>query len=148
MRFLEFSRLDPFEALLRLQEELDRVFERPLAWWDLGPSGRGVFPPANIFSDREGYVIRLEVPGLRPEDITVEAHGNTLTVSGKRDTGAVARGSFHRRERWSGEFSRSFQLPPDLDPSKAQATYSKGILTIRVPKREEAKPRAIPVQAS
>ena len=59
---------------------------------------------------------------------------------------AEARGSYHRRERWSGEFSRSLTLPPAVDPSKAKASYEHGVLSLRVPCREEAKPRQIPVQ--
>lgn len=145
MRFLSLSD-DPTRSLVRLQEALDRVFERPLGW-ELGLSAGGVFPPVHVFSDTEGYVIRLEVPGVEIENLAVETQGNTLTVSGKRDTTALAKGSFHRRERWSGEFSRSLQLPQDVDVSKVDASYRNGILAVRIPRREEAKPRQIEVQA-
>ncbi len=146
MRWAYSTGLDPFDALLRLQEELARAFERPLEREGWGRAARGVFPPVNVFSEREGYVVRAELPGLSPENISVESEGNTLTISGKRETGAVATGSLHRRERWSGEFSRSLQLPDDLDQEKAEATYEQGILTIRIPKSEEAKPRRIEVR--
>lgn len=143
MRLFQLSQeLDP---LLRLQAALDRAVERPFAW-NLGLSGAGAFPSINVFSDAEGYVIRCEVPGVASESLSVQATGNTLTISGKRDTAERASGSFHRRERWSGEFSRALELPRDLDPGKAEASYRKGVLTVRVPRREEAKARQITVQ--
>jgi HSP20 family protein len=92
--------------------------------------------------------MRLEVPGVAPEQITIEGQGRTLTVAGKRE-GTVPEGaSFHRRERGTGAFSRSIQLPDDLDVTRAEATYKHGILTVRVPKKEEAKPRQISVKAA
>ena len=142
------SGLDPFDALLRLQEGLQRAFDRPVERWGWERSTRGVFPPVNVFRKRDGYVVRLEVPGLTAENLTVETEGNTLTVSGKRDTGAVVTESVHRRDRRSGEFSRSLQLPDDLDLEAATASYERGILTIRVPRSESSKPRRIEIQGS
>jgi HSP20 family protein len=141
------SGFDPVAGLLSLQRELDRVFDKPLGI-DLGPSGRGVFPPVNVFADRDGYVVKLEIPGIAPEHVTVEAEGRTLTVSGKREVPAPPEGSFHRRERGAGQFSRSLQLPADLDTSRAEASCKHGILTVRIPKREEAKPRQISIKAA
>jgi HSP20 family protein len=139
--------LDPVDALLSLQRELARVFESPFGV-ELGPSGRGVYPAMNIFTDKNGYVLRMEVPGVPPESIQIEARGRTLTVSGKREGKVPESGSFHRRERGTGEFSRSVQLPADLDPSHAEASCKHGILNVRIPKKEEAKPRQIAVQAA
>jgi HSP20 family protein len=136
-----------FDGLLRLQEELERALERPVARWVGQRPARDIFPPVNVFSHRDGYVVRLELPGLSPEDISVESEGETLTVCGKRETGAVA-ASVHRLDRWSGEFSRSLQLPADLDLDAAKATYERGILTIEIPRREEATPHQIEVQGS
>ena len=140
---------DPFNSLVRLQEEIERAFERPLglapAW---GISGRGAFPPVNVFQGKEGYVARFEVPGLGSDNVSVEAHGRSLTVSGKREALAPAEGSLHRSETWSGEFSRSFQFPEDADPGRASAECKHGVLTVRVPQREETRSRRIAVQAS
>jgi HSP20 family protein len=148
MALLRFSSgFDPVAGLEALQRELERVFDKPFGI-DLGPSGRGVFPPVNVFSDRDSYVVKLEVPGIAPEDVSIEAEGRTLTVSGKREVPAPSGGSFHRRERGTGRFSRSLQLPADLDLSRAEASCKHGILTVRVPKREEAKPRQITVKAA
>ncbi len=141
------SGFDPVGGLLSLQRELERVFDKPFGI-DLGPSGRGVFPPVNVFADKDGYVVKLEVPGIAPENVSIEAEGRTLTVSGTREVPPPTEGSFHRRERGTGRFSRSLQLPADLDLTRAEAGYKHGILTVRVPKKEEAKPRQIAIKAA
>jgi HSP20 family protein len=148
MALFRFSpELDPVSAMLTLQRELERAFDNPMGF-DLGPSGRGVFPPVNVFSDQTGFVIRMEVPGVAPDQVQIEAQGRTLTVSGKRDAKPPEGGSFHRRERGVGEFSRSIQLPNDLDLARAEATYAHGLLTLRVPKKAEAQPRQISIKAA
>jgi HSP20 family protein len=145
MSLIRFNRgLDPMDSLLRLQEDLGRTLFRPRGW-DLGPSGRGVHPPVNVFQDETGFVIHLEVPGYRPEDLSIESRDQTLILSGKRQDEAPESGSYHRRERRGGEFSRSLQLPREVDPALAEASCRNGILTVRVPMREEAKPRRIQV---
>ena len=135
-----FSFRNPFDSvnsLQRLQDELERVFEKPVGF-DLGPSGRGVFPPVNVLADSEGLIVRLEVPGVSPKDLSIESTGRTLTISGKRESEAS--------EHWEGEFSRSLRLPPHVDAAKADATYKHGVLTIRIPKKEELQPRQIEVK--
>jgi HSP20 family protein len=139
--------LDPASGLLSLQRELERAFQNPFGL-DLGVSGRGVFPLVNIFSERDGYIVRLEIPGVSSGDLHIESQGRTLTVKGKRERRGPEGAGFHRRERDSGEFSRSLQLPDSLDLMQAEASYKNGILTIRVPKREETKPRQITVKAT
>lgn len=149
MALIRFApRFNPIDALLSLQHELDRAFERPSQGFDLGVSGRGVFPPTNVFGDKDGYFIRMEVPGVAPEALNIESHGRTLIISGKREVTTPEGASFHRHERSSGEFSRSLQLPGDLDLTKAEATCKHGMLTVRIPKKEEAKPRQIEIKAA
>jgi HSP20 family protein len=148
MALFRFSpTLDPINALFNFQHELERVFDNPLGG-DFGLSGRGVSPAVNVFSDQDGYVVRMEIPGLAPEQLNIEGHGRTLTISGKREAVKSENGSFHRRERSSGQFSRSLQLPADLDLSRAEASYKQGMLTVRIAKREEAKPRQITVKVA
>jgi len=105
-------------------------------------------PAVNVFRANEDVVIRMELPGFAPENLSIESRGQTLTISGKRSEEPAAEGSYHRRERFVGEFSRSLQLPRDVDPSLAAATCKHGVLTLRVPARAEAKPRQIAVSAS
>jgi HSP20 family protein len=141
------TEFDPVRGLLGLQAELERAFDNRFGF-DLGTSGRGVFPPVNVFGDRDGFVLRLEVPGVAPEDLKIESEGRALRISGKRQLQYREGGAFHRRERAGGEFSRSLQLPGDLDLARAEATCRHGMLTIRIPKREEARPRQISIQAA
>ncbi len=148
MSLIRFSRgLDPFDALLSLQRELSRAFERPFGF-DLGPSGRGVYPAVNVFKDHDGYVLRMEVPGMSPESLDIQTESRTIKISGKREQAAKEGASFHRRERSAGSFSRSLHLPEDADPARSTATYKSGVLTVRIPKQEKAKPRQIVVQAA
>jgi HSP20 family protein len=137
--------LEPFDALMRLQSELENVFERPFGWFTSATSGRGAFPPANIFRGESGYVVRVELPGLPADAISVETQAESVRVSGKRNTESAV-GVPHRLERWSGDFSRTIQLPADADTSRSQATYRHGVLSVEVPIREESKPRKIQIQ--
>jgi HSP20 family protein len=146
MALIRFNSIDPFSSLLSLQQELERFTRNPA--FSLGPSGYGAYPPVNIFENPEGTVIIAEVPGLDPAKIEISGQGRTLTLRGerKREEGVNPSG-YHRRERRFGEFSRSIQLPDNLDLSKATANYESGVLTFKVPKAEAARPRQITVNA-
>ena len=147
-RFQFSPEFDPLNALLRLQREFEQVFENPRGF-DMSLSGRGVFPPVNILQDAEGtYVVRFEMPGVALQDISIESHGRTLVLSGKRDASTDPNGGFHRRERGAGQFSRSFQFPTELDLDRAEASYKQGLLTLRIPKHAAAKPRQIIIEAA
>src|SRR5262249_52977364 len=114
-----------------------------------GPSAAGVFPPLNVFRDKEGdLVIRAELPGVKAEDIDVNCEARRLTISGERrpDTGDKA--AYHRRELPWGKFSRAIHLPVDLDVEHAEARFHHGVMTLRIPRAQAAKPRQIAVQAA
>jgi HSP20 family protein len=139
--------VNPFARLLQLQDALETTLREPAGGFSSGLLGRGAFPPVNILRDDDGCVVRLEVPGLDSESICIQSQGQTLTVTGKRSNEG-APGTLHRNERWSGEFERSIELPRDLVPAKATAAYRHGVLSIRVPVREDAKPQRIAIEAS
>ena len=121
-------RVDELGGLVRLQEALQSAFDRPFGF---EPEFRpAVYPPMEVSTDEDGYAIRLEVPGIAPENLTVEIHGQSLNLSGKRE---------------ADEFARSFRLPEDADGEHATASCEHGILTVRVPKHANAKPRQITV---
>lgn len=147
MALIQFEKFDPVQSMLDLQEEIDRFMRNPA--FNLGVSGYGSYPPVNIFDDGEGMTIVAELPGLDPAALKISGHHRTITINGERKRGGngAIRG-FHRRERQVGEFSRSIQLPEDLDMSKAAAKYENGILTLHIPKAESAKPRQIAVQSA
>jgi HSP20 family protein len=147
MALIRFDTFDPFSNLLALQQELQRFTRNPA--FALGPSGYGAYPPINVFEDQDGTVIIAEMPGLDPAKLEISAQGRTLTLRGerKREAGLNPSG-YHRRERRFGEFLRSIQLSSDLDMSKANAQYESGVLILRVPKAEAAKPRQITVNVA
>lgn len=148
MALVSFGGLDPFENLLDLQRELDRLLAQPNQGLNMGLSARGVFPPVNIFEDQQGnFIFRAEVPGIAPEEIEVSVENRRLTISGERKpTGGS--GALHRRERRFGRFSRTLQLPENLDAENVSADCRDGVLTVRIGRREETKPRKIDVRPS
>ena len=137
----------PFDRLLSLQRDMERAFDNP-SGFDLGVTGRGIFPQVNVFRDKDGFTVVVEVPGVPPEKLNIENNGQTLTISGERETEQVEGASFHRREREGGKFSRSLSLPANLDVGSAEASYKHGVLTVRVPLKATAKPRQIEVKAA
>jgi HSP20 family protein len=138
---------DPFGALLGLQDELERFMRNPA--FAMGPSGSGAYPPVNIFDSSEGALIVAEIPGLDTAKLSVTGAGRTLTISGEREFEPDGDGrGYHRRELNVGKFSRSIQLPEDYEAGKAEARYEAGLLIVRVPRADHAKPRQITVQTA
>ena len=108
---------------------------------------RGWLPPVDIYEtdDRE-VVIKAELPDMKREDIHLTFENNILTLRGERKfEGESRRENFHRVERSYGTFSRSFTLPNTVDAAHISATYKDGVLTVRLPQREDAKPKQISV---
>jgi HSP20 family protein len=107
------------------------------------------FAPTDVSEDANSLQITLEVPGVRPEDVKISLENNLLTVRGEKKQEAEERTErVHRYERSYGTFERSFVLPNTVDPDKISANYENGILKIRIPKSERARPREIPVSAA
>ncbi len=122
-------------------DRLNRMFSH------LYGTGRGWAPAVDIYetNDRE-FVIKAELPEMKREDIAVTFENHVLTLSGERKSEPLEReGTFHRAERASGAFSRSFTLPATVDGNRITAAYKDGVLTVRIPQREEAKPKQIAV---
>jgi HSP20 family protein len=133
-----------------LQREMNHLFD--VVWGkQFGTAGRMragyVYPPMNVWETEDGYVVACEMPGLEMEDLEVYVTGDQLTVSGRRD-GSVPeeRVTLHRHERDTGRFSRGITLPGPVDRAKTEATLTDGVLVIRIPKSEEAKPKRVAVQ--
>jgi HSP20 family protein len=135
--------------LLHLQRELDSLLRSPRSDLFSGPSAAGVFPPINIFRNANGdAVIRAELPGVKPEQLSVTVERRRLTLSGERTPETPENGSYHRRERLWGKFSRSIELPADLDVDRAEASFRNGVMTLRIPRADAAKPRQITVHGA
>ena len=108
---------------------------------------RGWMPPVDIYeTEAHEFVLKAELPDVKREDIQLTFENNVLTIRGERKLGdEVKRESYHRIERQYGSFSRSFTLAPTVDASRIVATFKDGVLTIRMPQREEARPKQIEV---
>ena len=108
---------------------------------------RAWVPPVDIYeTDDHEVVLKAELPAMKREDIALTFENGVLTLKGERKfDGEVRRESYHRVERRHGSFSRSFTLPNTVDPSRISAAYKDGVLTVRLPQREEAKPKKIAV---
>jgi len=132
-----------------LQREMNRVFDSVFGR-HFRPVGRlrsgYVYPPTNVRETDDAYTVACEVPGLEMADLEVYVTGDQLTVSGTRTNTIPEEGvTLHRHERDAGQFSRAVTLPGPLDSARTEATLADGVLTVRIPKTEEAKPKRVEV---
>lgn len=142
---------DPFREFAQLQDRVNRVFSEAYSRGDEGLLTSGSWaPPVDIYQNGEHEVVlKAELPGMTREDIDITVDNGTLTIKGeKKLSDEVKEEQFHRIERRYGTFSRSFSLPQTVDPGKVSAEYKHGVLTVRLPLREEAKPRQIKVDVA
>jgi len=142
-------RWDPFRELNAVQERVNRLFGDAYRAADDDVMRRGAWaPPVDIYeSGNHELVIKAELPDMSKDDIAITVENNTLTLSGeKKMDGSIKEECCHRIERTYGSFSRAFSLPTTVDTSKVSADYKNGVLTIKLPVREEAKPKQIQVQ--
>ncbi len=131
---------DPFS---QLQGELERMLATAF-----GPAG-GVYPPVNVFDQADAYVVKVELPGVQPDKVRIDLEDNTLVLRGERAwTEPRDDAAFHRREREQGQFRRVVHMPGRLASDEAKADYRDGVLTIRVPKAKESRPRRVDIQAA
>jgi HSP20 family protein len=141
------TKWNPGRDYLVLQDRINRLFSDAYGGEE-GLMNKGTWiPPVDIFQNgKDELVLKAELPDMKREDIKITIDNDTLTISGdKKVTDEVKDEQFHRIERRYGSFSRSFSLPPTVDPTKVSAEYKNGVLTLRLPLRDEAKPRQINV---
>jgi len=138
-----------FESSFSDFDQIRREMLRLLDTAGDGPPdpGAGVFPPMNITQDDENFFVRAEIPGIKPSELSISALRNRVTISGKREIPREHdRVSYHRKERPEGLFNRAVTLPTEVDAQHVDARYADGILTLTLPKAEQAKPRQIAVR--
>ncbi len=136
----EFERIE--RELRRMEKEMDRLLA------EVGFGVREEYPPVNLWTNEEGAIVTVELPGVEPEDVDITVVGRRLTLKGTRKPLASDGVRFHLRERWDGDFTRSIELPFRVEPAKVEAKYRNGILYITLPRAEEEKPKKITVQTS
>src|SRR5437588_2096355 len=130
-----------------LRDDLDTLLDLP--FWNT--SGRqsqlfsGWTPALDLYQNNDNIVAVIELPGMRKEDIEISLQDGTLTIGGERKSEGAEGDKAERTERYVGKFRRSVSLPTQVDASKVTATYRDGILTVTLPKAEEAKPKQIQV---
>ena len=146
------SRWDPFRELSSIQNELNRLFGRTFT-----PEGgeRGAardvawVPPVDIGETQDRFLLLVELPGVGRDDADISVEDGVLTLAGTRGFyDGVKEEQFHRVERSFGTFARSISPPQTADVERIAASFDQGVLTIEIPKKEEAKPRKIQVKAS
>jgi HSP20 family protein len=140
--------LAPPAGIDTLRKEMDRLFDR--LWhpdgFELTHIGEWT-PDTDFMETNEGFVAKLEVPGIEPKDISVSVHGGVLTIKGEKLQGAEEKKEhFYRMEREYGSFVRSIRLPAPVDEAHVSATFNNGLLTIILPKTVEAKGTTVPIK--
>ncbi len=140
-------RWDPFRELADMRDVMDRMLERSFSvpeggWqstWDL---------PLDVMENDDEYVVKASIPGVNPDDLEITFNDRTLTIKGQaKGDQEKQEQRYHLRERWSGSFTRSITLPTHIKVEDIQAACDNGILTLRLPKTEEVKPKRISVRS-
>jgi HSP20 family protein len=143
-------RWEPARELQTIQQEMNRLFgtffENPQG----GPGDGGTLsrwiPPMDLVEEGDHFVLRADLPGVKEEDVKVELDDNVLMISGERKSEHEdRREGYYRLERAAGSFSRSLTLPEGVEPDSIQAQFGNGVLTVRIPKPEERKPRRVAI---
>jgi HSP20 family protein len=145
-------RWDPAREIDGLQSDMNRLFDTFFQTRGAGASSaRGPqrwIPAMDLTESEHEYVLRADLPGLSSEDVDIEVKDNVLTISGERNSEHDDRGEgFYRMERHFGRFSRSLDLPSGIDADSVAASFANGVLEVRIPKPEEAKPRKVQIDA-
>ncbi len=133
-----------------LRDDIDRLFESPLAEWARTSNLLSGWTPAlDIYEDKDNLYVKVELPGMKREEIDVSLHKGSLSVSGERKSEQKHEDAeVYRAERFFGRFQRTVTLPTPVAAEKVMAQYQDGILTITLPKTEDAKPKHINVNVS
>ena len=132
-------------GLTGLRDEIDRLFEAPLAELARGSQILSGWTPAlDVYEDKDFVYVRVEVPGMKKEDIDLSLHDGCLSISGERKSEETFKNAeVYRNERFFGRFQRTVTLPTSVQSEKVKAQYKDGLLTVTFPKAEEAKPKHI-----
>jgi HSP20 family protein len=138
-------RRTPFGDLLSLRQAMDRLFEEsfvnPRTW----QFGEGQLVPVDVYATNDDVVVEVILPGVKPEGVDITVEGNTLSIVGDTSSMIPGREGLLLQEIRRGRFVRTLALPAGLEPDKATATFEDGILTLRIPKAEQIKPRQVKI---
>jgi HSP20 family protein len=146
---MALARWTPMGNLQSFQDEMNRLFNQFFRGGTGEEAGGGVrtwTPPVDLYETDDALILKAELPGVSKDDVSIEIHQNTLVLRGQRKHEAeVKEENYHRIERAYGTFQRSFMLPTLVDQEHVQATYHDGVLELRLPKSEAAKPKRVAI---
>jgi len=145
------TRFDPLNEMISLRQAMDRLFEdsfiSPLTWRSV-EGDSSLNPALDVHQTGDEIVVSASLAGVKPEDVQITLTGQTLQIRGEiRADEEVKRDQYLYRERRYGSFNRQLQLPVHVEGEQAQATFENGVLTLRIPKAEDVKPKQIEIKA-
>jgi HSP20 family protein len=143
---------DPFAQAMSLRDAMDRLLQESFIRPSGGSgqrAGQGAMLPLDVHESEDNYTIQASLPGVKPEDVQIQIMGDTVTIRGEtRENREERRGEqVIMRERRMGSFARTLTLPAPIDADHVEATFENGVLTLRLPKAQQAKPRRIQVRS-
>jgi HSP20 family protein len=144
---MAIERWDPFREAVSLRDAMNTLFQESFVRPSNG-GGHGGFTalPLDVSENENDFVVKGSLPGVKPEDVQITVHGDTLTIQGESKSAEEKKGEhWHLRERRFGSFQRSVSLPTAVDSERAEAQFEHGVLTLTLPKSESAKPRQIKI---
>lgn len=140
------TRWDPFREMVSMRRAMDRLIENAFGDEITGAGDWGL--PLDVVEDEDAYVVKASLPGVKPENVEVTFNKGMLSIRGEvKDESETTKGQYHLRERRFGSFSRTISLPSSVKADDIQASYEDGILTLKLPKSEEVKPKRIQITA-
>jgi HSP20 family protein len=145
-------RWEPTREIESLQQEVNRLFG---SFFDVqggrqvAPGSRRWLPAVDLVEGEDHYLLHADLPGVKPEDVSIELEDDVLTISGHREaSGEGEQNGVHRRERAYGAFSRTLTLPAGIDPASIDASFDQGVLNVRIPKPAQQKPHRVAIQVA
>ncbi|MCD6595390.1 Hsp20/alpha crystallin family protein [bacterium] len=154
---MAITRWKPFEDLMSAQNEVSRFFDEFFGkrFEGITPSSArrtedgaiDWIPRVDISETDDEIIVKADAPGMEKDNVKITLSENVLTISGEKNAEhEEKKKNYHRVERVFGSFTRSFYIPTNVDSSKIKASYENGVLTVKLPKKEEAKPKEIPIE--
>jgi HSP20 family protein len=141
------TRWDPFQEMLNLRRTVDRLFDNANADHDWQQMQWGL--AVDVVENKDDFIVKASIPGINPDDLDVSYVDDTLTIKGEiKSDNEIKEDQYHLRERRYGTFARSVTLPVKIKGDAIEASYQNGVLTLRLPKAEEVKPKRIAIKVN
>jgi HSP20 family protein len=139
-------RWKPMRDMVDIQDEINQMFAGIAGSGDEETRMSRLYPPADVIENKDSFIVRAELPGLKKEDVKVTLQNNVLAISGEKMKDEERKDqNVHRVERTYGTFRRTFELPVAVDSKNIKAEFKEGLLILELPKLEEAKPKEIAI---